>query len=52
VPPSVCPHAIEVEELKTYASLGMHDHIGFLIGSETIDQTELIAPMVSLPLRG
>lgn len=33
---------IEVGDIKTYAGLGMHDHIGFLIGSETVDKT--IAP--------
>lgn len=33
---------IEVGDNTTYASLGMKDHIGFLIGSETVDQS--IAP--------
>ncbi|WP_434046620.1 MULTISPECIES: hypothetical protein [Sorangium] len=33
---------IELGDIQTYASLGMVDHIGFLIGSESVDMT--VAP--------
>ena len=32
-------YAIETGDNATYATLGMHDHIGFLIGSETVGQS-------------
>jgi hypothetical protein len=40
---------IEVGDIQTYAKLGMHDHIGFLIGSETVGQT--VAPAGSADWR-
>jgi hypothetical protein len=33
---------IEVGDMQSYQSLGLHDHIGFLIGSESVDLT--VAP--------
>ncbi|CAN97311.1 MULTISPECIES: hypothetical protein [Sorangium] len=35
-------YEIEVGDIQSYASLGMADHIGFLIGSESVDLT--VAP--------
>ncbi|WP_437667151.1 hypothetical protein [Sorangium sp. So ce1182] len=35
-------YEIELGDIETYASLGMADHIGFLIGSESVDMT--VAP--------